>query len=58
MAPSSTPDLIVWIAGYLEDCRIQGPMELRKDVSKRQERASQGHWEEAWGSPDVLTAVA
>jgi hypothetical protein len=60
MQVAITPDLVVWIAGYLEDCRIQGPIDLRKDVSKRQELASQGHWEEGWGGVPVtaLQSVA
>ena len=53
MQVAITPDLVVWIAGYMEDCRILEPMSLRKDVSKRQELASQGHWEGAWACDEV-----
>jgi predicted DNA-binding transcriptional regulator YafY len=30
-----TPDLIAWIAGFLDDCRIVAPLTLREEVAMR-----------------------
>ena len=38
-----TPDLVAWIASFLDDCRIVAPASLREDVSRRQALASAGH---------------
>ena len=43
-----TPDLVAWIAGFLDDCRIVTPLTLREDVSRRQALASAGHALGAW----------
>ena len=43
-----TPDLIAWIAGFLDDCRIVAPLTLREQVARRQARASTGHGLGAW----------
>jgi predicted DNA-binding transcriptional regulator YafY len=38
-----TPDLVAWIASFLDDCRIMTPLSLREDVARRQALASAGH---------------
>lgn len=38
-----TPDLVAWIAGYLDDCRIISPVDLRADVGRRQLLAAAGN---------------
>ena len=43
-----TPDLVPWIAGFLDDCRIVAPLTQSEDVSRRQALASARHALGAW----------